>query len=307
MLRYRKMAKQSPVVFIAPLIACLCFFLVTFGQSVTTGTILKNANLRTGPGATYPIAGTVKAGQVVVITEKNPAGAWYHLDKGQWIAAFLVKLNPAAPPPQGQLAQVTNIVDGDTIDVSMNGKVYRLRYILIDTPERGRPYFQESTEANRALVAGKTVYLVKDVSETDKYGRLLRYVYLADGTLVNQELVWLGYALIATFPPDIAKETEIRAAQTEAQQAKRGLWASQSATPTALPSKVAPPTQPAPTAMPAPTKPAAHCDPAYPDVCIPPAPPDLDCGEIPYRRFKVLAPDPHRFDADHDGIGCESG
>ena len=48
------------------------------------------------------------------------------------------------------------------------------------------------------------------------------------------------------------------------------------------------------------------CDPAYPTVCIPPPPPDLDCGDIPYRNFKVLPPDPHHFDGDHDGIGCES-
>ncbi|MBM7845375.1 excalibur calcium-binding domain-containing protein [Herpetosiphon giganteus] len=49
-----------------------------------------------------------------------------------------------------------------------------------------------------------------------------------------------------------------------------------------------------------------RCDPSYPDVCIAPPPPDLDCGDIPYRRFRVLAPDPHRFDRDKDGIGCES-
>lgn len=47
------------------------------------------------------------------------------------------------------------------------------------------------------------------------------------------------------------------------------------------------------------------CDPAYPTVCIPPPPPDLDCGDIPHRNFKVLAPDPHRFDRDGDGVGCE--
>jgi uncharacterized protein DUF1524 len=50
----------------------------------------------------------------------------------------------------------------------------------------------------------------------------------------------------------------------------------------------------------------AGCDPAYPTVCIAPPPPDLDCADIPYRRFTVLAPDPHRFDGDHDGIGCET-
>ena len=50
-----------------------------------------------------------------------------------------------------------------------------------------------------------------------------------------------------------------------------------------------------------------NCDPAYPNVCIPSPPPDLDCGDIEYRRFQVLEPDPHRFDGDKDGIGCERG
>ena len=48
-----------------------------------------------------------------------------------------------------------------------------------------------------------------------------------------------------------------------------------------------------------------NCDPSYPTVCIPPPPPDLDCGDIPHRNFIVLQPDPHRFDGDKDGIGCE--
>lgn len=52
--------------------------------------------------------------------------------------------------------------------------------------------------------------------------------------------------------------------------------------------------------------PLADCDPAYPSVCIPPPPPDLDCPDIRFRNFKVLSPDPHHFDGDGDGIGCES-
>lgn len=56
-----------------------------------------------------------------------------------------------------------------------------------------------------------------------------------------------------------------------------------------------------PTSLPS----GVECSPAYPNVCIPPPPPDLDCGDVPYRRFSVLPPDPHRFDGDHDGIGCE--
>jgi hypothetical protein len=63
---------------------------------------------------------------------------------------------------------------------------------------------------------------------------------------------------------------------------------------------------PSPSAVPGGTGTRAGCDPSYPTVCIAPPPPDLDCGYIPYRNFKVLPPDPDRFDGDHDGIGCET-
>ena len=78
-------------------------------------------------------------------------------------------------------------------------------------------------------------------------------------------------------------------------------------TPPPDPAPVAPP--PPPPAPPAPEPPPAapgNCDPSYPGVCIPPAPPDLDCGDISYRRFAVVGTDPHGFDGDSDGIGCES-
>ena len=55
-----------------------------------------------------------------------------------------------------------------------------------------------------------------------------------------------------------------------------------------------------------PPPPPTNCDPSYPTVCIPPPPPDLDCGDIPYRSFTVLPPDPHGFDGNKDGVGCES-
>lgn len=77
------------------------------------------------------------------------------------------------------------------------------------------------------------------------------------------------------------------------------------ATPTPTPTPAAPPPPPTPVPLVPPVDPAAGCDPSYPGVCIPPAPPDLDCGDIAPRRFAVLPPDPHRFDGDLDGIGCE--
>lgn len=99
-------------------------------------------------------------------------------------------------------ATVTRVIDGDTIEVNLEGLIYRVRYIGIDTPEIGEPCADEATEANRQLVEGKTVWLEKDISETDKYGRLLRYVYV-DDIFVNEELVRLGLALPSSYPPDV--------------------------------------------------------------------------------------------------------
>jgi outer membrane biosynthesis protein TonB len=65
------------------------------------------------------------------------------------------------------------------------------------------------------------------------------------------------------------------------------------------------PKPPAPKPAPKPA-PRGNCDPSYPTVCIPPAPPDLDCGDVPYDHFQVVGADPHGFDNDHDGVGCES-
>lgn len=379
-------------------IGVLCAFMVwtAVWAQTRTGTVAQNANLRAGPGTTFAIVGRATTGQEVSIVGQNADGSWYELADDQWIAAFLVRNVIAAPVqaptvPAGQAAQVTNIVDGDTIDVSIDGQTYRVRYILMNTPERGALYFTEATEANRQLVAGKTVYLVKDVSETDRFNRLLRYVYLADGTFVNAELVRQGYAQLATFPPDVAKEAEIRAAQQIAVAAGVGLWAdaeeqpaagqvttpgatatgnanlrggpgtnfavvgsvtanqalqitgrnadgswyqlangnwiaaflvenaptsiavvaapvpqSSTAEPAPVVNNPTPTPVPAPTATPAP-QPAQPCDPSYPGVCIPPYPPDLDCPEIGPRRFQVTGSDPHGFDGDNDGIGCESG
>jgi endonuclease YncB( thermonuclease family) len=127
-------------------------------------------------------------------------------------------------PAAGATARVTHVVDGDTIDVEIDSQTYRVRYIGMDTPERGMPYYAEATQANANLVAGRQVRLEKDVSETDRYGRLLRYVYVGD-TMVNAELVRQGYAQAATFPPDVKYQARFRALQREAQAAGLGLWA----------------------------------------------------------------------------------
>lgn len=136
---------------------------------------------------------------------------------------------PWSLAPGRETARVVEIVDGDTIKVELRGQVYRLRYIGMDSPERDvagstpEPYAVEATEANRRLVEGQTVTLDKDVSDTDRYGRLLRYVYVGD-TLVNVELVRLGLAWAKTYPPDTRLQAEIIAAEKQAREAHRGLW-----------------------------------------------------------------------------------
>jgi len=101
-------------------------------------------------------------------------------------------------------AQVVEVVEGDTINVRIDAQEYAVRYIGIDTPETRHPE--------------------KGVSETDHYGRLLRYVYLADGTFVNAALVRRGYAQSSTYPPDVRHQDVLRKAQREAREAERGLW-----------------------------------------------------------------------------------
>ena len=107
-----------------------------------------------------------------------------------------------APETTNREVFVIGIVDGDTIDVDIDGQPYRIRYIGVDTPERGQPGYAEAKEANAALVSGKKVTLERDISELDRYGRLLRYVYL-DDVMVNATLVEKGYAVPMNIPPDV--------------------------------------------------------------------------------------------------------
>ncbi len=126
--------------------------------------------------------------------------------------------------------QVTRVIDGDTIEVDIAGTIYKVRYLGIDTPELDdkRPEFsalaQEATRYNRQLVAGKTVRLEKDVSETDRYGRLLRYVYVGD-IFINAELVRQGLAWVKVYEPDTKYQDTLEKAEAEARQDKKGLWA----------------------------------------------------------------------------------
>jgi len=132
-------------------------------------------------------------------------------------------------------ARVIRVVDGDTIEVNLKGQLKKLRYVGINTPETVDPrrpvqcFGHEASDKNKSLVNGKTVILTKDVSDTDKYDRLLRFVYLPqpDGKLlfVNDYLVREGYAQSYPYPPDVKFEEQFRQAEKEARDQNRGLWA----------------------------------------------------------------------------------
>lgn len=138
--------------------------------------------------------------------------------------------SPVASPTVNGAAinhiKVIRVIDGDTIEVEGGQKV---RYIGIDTPETQQParfpecFGQEATIKNRELVDQKLVRLEKDVSEIDRYGRLLRYVYI-DDVMINQLLVSDGYAVARSYPPDVKYQEIFVAAEQSARQSKQGLW-----------------------------------------------------------------------------------
>ena len=211
-----------------------------------------------------------------------------------------------APVGATERARVVRVVDGDTIVIDRGNGNERLRYIGVDTPESVKPgspveaMAMEATAANERLVDGKEVLLETDITEYDRFDRLLRYVWVADPAqpdgwlLVNLALLEQGYAQVVTYPPDVRYVEAYLGAQEAAREQGLGLWAEVSPTP----------------GVPQPVVGGAGrdgCDPSYPDVCIPPSPPDLDCRDVTDRRFREIPPDPHRFDLDFDGIGCEGG
>ena len=144
-------------------------------------------------------------------------------------SALSLALTPAfaAPPPYDERkTRVITVIDGDTISVLISGFYERrVRYIGIDAPEMRRDCFaSEATAVNRQLVLGKDVSLERDVRDVDRFGRLLRYVYLPTGEMVNELLVRWGYAVARSYPPDTKYRARFEAAERQARQANAGLW-----------------------------------------------------------------------------------
>ena len=155
------------------------------------------------------------------------------------LVAFLIlvflqidSLRKRAEVIQPGLYAVTEVIDGDTITVNMNGSTETVRMIGLDTPETHRPetpvqcYGEAASESSKKLINGSKVRLQADPLNTnrDRYNRLLRYVYLADGTLVERNLISEGYGFAYTQFP-FQKTDEFKAYETAAKTANKGLWA----------------------------------------------------------------------------------
>lgn len=214
-------------------------------------------------------------------------------------------------PAGTRKARVRRIYDGDTILVSIGHDSFTVRIMGMDTPEEFDPdvpvecFAAEASARTAQLIPeGTLIYLDRDITDFDRFGRTLRYVWYIDGDgryrLLEDSMIREGYAVLSVFRPNLKYVHLLAEAQARAQESGLGLWGACGGADTPLGA-------PSPTPTPVPAKPPL-CDPAYPGVCIPPISEfgDLDCRDVIYRWFVVLPPDPHRFDVDGDGYGCQS-
>jgi micrococcal nuclease len=205
----------------------------------------------------------------------------------------------------GVPATVTRVIDGDTIEVASRGESFDVRLIGIDTPETVHPtepvecyglaasrFTTRMLDPDRALGDRQDVRLEFDVEPLDRYGRTLAYVWLGE-ELFNETLVARGFAQVSTYPPNVKYVDRFIAAQRDARSHERGLWGAACNEPELV-------------NMGGGGGGGGNCDPSYPGVCIPPYPPDLDCDDVPFSDFEVRPPDPHGFDGEGDGVGCET-
>ncbi len=212
--------------------------------------------------------------------------------------------------PPGRLHRVLRVIDGDTVEVAYRGSAVSVRIIGIDTPETVHPSEPvecggpEASATATRLLSGKQVRLVFDPSQgrTDYYGRTLAYVQAPGVGDFGLAMIRAGRAAEYTYDTAYARQSRYLAAQRTAQAHHRGVWGRCGGVDTPL--RSAPQAaQAQPNRSPG-SGSGRACDPNY-DPCVPPYPPDLDCSDV-NGPIRVLGNDPDGFDADGDGIGCDS-
>lgn len=143
-----------------------------------------------------------------------------------------------------EIITIQKVIDGDTLKVRFKGKTEKIRLIGIDTPEMQvndkaqRDARRSKTDISTLLKQGKAsrrfvrtmikrgdrIIVVFDVQKRDRYGRLLGYVYLSDGRMLNEEIIRAGYASLLSIPPNIKYQKRFQRVYMEARKNKRGLW-----------------------------------------------------------------------------------
>ena len=204
---------------------------------------------------------------------------------------------------EAALYRVIKVVDGDTIDVSIAGQTERIRIIGLDTPETVDPrqtvecFGLEASAKAKELLLNQQVRLEADSTQGERgtFGRLLRYVFLADGRNYALEMIKQGYGHEYTYNVPHKHQQAFQQAEKEARDAERGLWA-----PGACADQETEDSESAGN-----NNPSEGCHPAY-EPCLPIVD-DLNCGDVDGPiTVKNPGVDPYRLDRDSDGTGCES-
>lgn len=210
--------------------------------------------------------------------------------------AFIPTLSVAAENISGTVISVS---DGDTIRVKTSTVIKTIRLACIDAPETSQqPWGNESTATLKQLLPIGQVVTLEPV-DTDKYNRLVAEVLIGDRN-INVNMVEEGKAVVYLryLKNCVKHQNSFIQAEKSAKEKSLGFWSQPD------------PQMPwdfrrAVRSLEISAQKTSGCDPAYPDVCIPKYPPDLNCSDITERNFKTLPPDPHGFDRNHNGIGCE--
>lgn len=198
------------------------------------------------------------------------------------------------------LPKVFSVSDGDTIKVKIKQKTITVRLSCIDAPEMNQqPWGELSKNRLKQLLPAGLPVTIRTV-DRDKYGRTVAEVF-DQGRSINLQMVRESYAVVyPQYLKNCATNTnQYLITEAQAKKNKLGFWNQPQPV---MPWDFRHAKRPVSVQT---SRQRENCDRAYPDVCIAPSPPDLDCSDVPYKHFRVMPPDPHGFDRNGDGVGCE--